>query len=109
MQNTFFMASTPTRHINKSQPQNSACKTSKANYPNTPTSPKQTIHPQMPQKTQNTPKASQTAELNCLNFKLAVPPHNLDHTQNSSTTGSQYPLTLFILKQQGMEAIEIKI
>ena len=45
-----FMASTLTRHINKPQPQNSACKMSKVNYPNTPTPPKQTIHPQIPQK-----------------------------------------------------------
>ena len=45
-----IMASTLTRHMNKPQPQNSVCKTSKVNYPNIPTPPKQTIHAQMPQK-----------------------------------------------------------
>ena len=32
-------------------------------------------------KNKITPKASQTADLNCLNFKLAVPTSKVDHTQ----------------------------
>ena len=89
MQKYIFMTSTLTRLINKPQPQISACKMSKANYLNTPTPPKINHTPTNAPKTQNTPKASQTAELNCPNFKLAVPPHKLDHTQNPSITRSQ--------------------
>ena len=44
-------------------------------YPNTPTPTIQATTPTNPHLKQNTPKTSQTAELNCLNFKLAVPPH----------------------------------
>ena len=50
--------------------------TSKASTP-TPLQPssKATPPPHKTTPNQNTPKASQTADLNCLNFKLAVPPH----------------------------------
>ena len=69
---------------------------------------KQTTPPQTP-KTKITPKASQTADLNCLNFKLAVPPPKQDHTQNSCPTRSSQPSTLFIPKEQDSKPVEIKI
>ena len=62
-----------------------------------------------PSKQKITPKASQTADLNCLNFKLAVPSPKQGHTQNSCPTRSSQPLTLFIPKQQDSKPIEIKI
>ena len=67
---------------------------------------------QPPQATQNkktTPKASQTADLNCLNFKLAVPPPKQGHTQNSCPTRSSQPPTLFIPEKQDSKPIEFKI
>ena len=69
---------------------------------------KQTTPPQT-SKTKITPKASQTADLNCLNFKLAVPPPKQGHTQNSCPTKSSQPSTLFIPKEQDPKPVEIKI
>ena len=69
---------------------------------------KQTTPPQT-YKTEITPKASQTADLNCLNFKLAVPPPKQGHTQNSGPTKSSQPSTLFIPKEQDSKPVEIKI
>ena len=46
-------------------------------------------------KNKITPKASQTAYLNCLNFKLTVPAPKLDHTQNSCPTRSGQPQPYF--------------
>ena len=69
---------------------------------------KQTTTPQT-SKTKNTPKASQTADLNCLNFELAVPPPKQGHTQNSCPTRLSQPSTLFIPKEQDPKPVEIKI
>ena len=96
-----FMTSTPTRHISKPQPQIQHVihqRQITLTPPHPPNKPHQTIHPQNTSKTQNTPKASQTAELNCLNFKLAVPPHKLEHTQKSKH--HQVPVTLNLIYNQ---------
>ena len=80
---------------------------------------KQTTYPTNPHKANYTPanllkikspqKASQTADLNCLNFKLAVPAPKLDHTQNSCPTRSSQPPTLFLHKERDPKPVEIKI
>ena len=70
---------------------------------------KQTTPLTDPQNKKIDPKASQTADLNCLNFKLAVPPPKQGHTQNSCPTKSSQALTLFISKEQDPIPIEIKI
>ena len=57
----------------------------------------------------NTPKASETADLNCLNFKLAVPPPKQEHTQNSWPTRSSQPPTLFFQEEQDPKPVEIKM
>ena len=62
---------------------------------------KQTTPPQNSLKTKITPKASQTADLKCLNFKLAVPPPKQDHTKNSCPTRSSQPPTLFFTQGAG--------
>ena len=49
------------------------------------------------------------ADLNCLNFKLAVPPPRQGHTQNSCPTRLSQPPTLFIPKEQDSKPVEIKI
>ena len=74
-----------------------------------PRHPQNKPHPAQTPKTKITPKASQTADLNCLNFKLAVPPPKQGHTQNSCPTRSSQPSTLFIPKQQDSKPVEIKI
>ena len=70
---------------------------------------KQTTPPQTPKKQKISPKASQTADLNCLNFKLAVPSLKQGHTQNSCPTKSSQAPTLFIPKEQDSKPVEIKI
>ena len=75
MQNTFLPPAAPHQANLQAPTTNLAPKTSKFNYPNIPTPTKETKPPTNFQKLNSTPNASQTAELNCLNFKLAVPPH----------------------------------
>ena len=70
---------------------------------------KQTTPPPRTLKIKITPKASQTADLNCLNFKLAVPPPKQSDTLNSCPTKSSQPSTLFIPKEQDPKPMEIKI
>ena len=80
---------------------------------------KQTTSPANPYKANNTPtnvsknkitlKASQTADLNCLNFKLAVPTPKVNHTQNSCPTRSSQPPTLFLPREQDAKPVKIKI
>ena len=70
-----FTASSPTSSQLTGPNHKFSTKTSKFNYPNIPTPTKETTSPTNFQKLNSTPKALQTAELNFLNFKLAVPPH----------------------------------
>ena len=67
------------------------------------------LHPHKLLKNKITPKASQTTDLNCLNFKLAVPAPKVDHTQNSCPTRSSQPPTLFLHREQDPKPVEIKI
>ena len=69
---------------------------------------KQATPPATP-KHKITPKASQTADLNCLNFKLAVPPPKQGHTQNSYITRQSQPSILLIPKRQDPKPVKIKI
>ena len=62
---------------------------------------KQATPPAKPPKHKITQKASQTADLNCLNFKLAVPPPQQGHTQNSYITRPNQPSILLIPKKAG--------
>ena len=70
------------------------------------TNPTSKLHPH---KTKSSQKASQTADLNCLNFKLTVPAPKLDHTQNSCPTRSSQPPTSFLHREQDPKPVEIKI
>ena len=70
-----FTASTPTTANSLTPPVKIKLLNINPNYPNTPAPTKQVTTHTNPHLKQNTPKASQTAQLNCLNFKLAVPPH----------------------------------
>ena len=70
---------------------------------------KSKLQPHRLPKQKITPKASQTADLNCLNFKLAVPPPKQDHTQNPCPTKLGQLSTLFIPKDQDPKPVEIKI
>ena len=94
---------------NQAPPINYTTQKAKSSNSNAPT-PHKTNHTfHRPPKTKITPKASQTADLNCLNFKLAVPPPKQGHTQRSCPTRSSQPSTLFIPKQQDSKHVEIKI
>ena len=103
------MTNNPTfGQITKPHPSIKQPKRPKASNPNTLTPHKANYTPYRPQK-KPTPKASQTVDLNCLNFKLAVPPPKQGHTQNPCPTRSSQPSTLFIPKEQDSKPVEIKI
>ena len=97
------------RPNNQTPPINQTTQKAKSSNPNIPTPHKKNHTPPQTSKTKITPKASQTADLNCLNFKLAVPPSEQGHTQNSCPTRSSQPSTLFIPKEQDSKPVEIKI
>ena len=108
-----------TQPNNQAPPTNPTIQRPKTSSPKPQHPTKQTTYPANPykanytpanfSKNKITPKASQTADLNCLNFKLAVPAPKWDHTQNSCPTRSSQPPTLFLHREQDPKPVEIKI